>query len=194
LRELFHAGRFAALELGAGDLAAVQRLFESNPGYHQLVAGRAPTPSEAQEEFAARPPCPFGKKWLIGFEEERGELVGVADVISDIFGPGVWTVGLFFLATSLHGSGAARSLYEAMEAWMKREGALWSRLGVVEGNARAARFWEKAGYAEVRKRHGVEIGEKVNALSVMAKPLAGGTLAQYLALVSRDRPETPDTR
>jgi hypothetical protein len=31
----------------------------------------------------------------------------------------------------------------------------------------------------------------VNDLRVMAKPLAGGTLAEYLALVARDRPETP---
>ena len=32
-------------------------------------------------------------------------------------------------------------------------------------------------------------GTKVNTLRVMAKPLAGGSLAEYFALVARDRPE-----
>jgi len=62
-------------------------------------------------------------------------------------------------------------------------------LGVVEGNTRAERFWEKAGFVQVRKRYSVEMGNLVNTLRIMAKPLAGGTLAEYLALVSRDRPE-----
>jgi len=32
------------------------------------------------------------------------------------------------------------------------------------------------------------MGQKSNLLRVMAKPLAGGTIADYLALVERDRP------
>jgi hypothetical protein len=48
----------------------------------------------------------------------------------------------------------------------------------------------RRGVAEVRKRDGVQMGRQVNALRVMAKPLAGGTLEQHTALVSRDRPES----
>lgn len=191
MKALFRAGRFRALELGRADVPAVQRLFESNPGYHEMVAGRPPQPDEALREFEARPPAPFGKKWFIGFRDPRGAMVGVADIVADIFAKDAWTVGLFFVAAALHGSGTARPLYDAMEGWMRKEGALWLRLGVVEGNARAARFWEKAGYRDVRKREGVVIGKRVNTLRVMAKPLAGGTLADYLALVARDRPESP---
>ena len=47
------------------------------------------------------------------------------------------------------------------------------------------------GYAEVRRRTGVEMGQPVNTLSVMHEPLDGGSLAEYFALVPRDRPETP---
>jgi hypothetical protein len=79
----------------------------------------------------------------------------------------------------------------ALEAWMAGEGAQWSRLGVVVGNARAERFWQREGYRDVRRREGVQIGDRVNDLRVMAKPLAGGTLAQYLELVARDRPGSP---
>ena len=35
------------------------------------------------------------------------------------------------------------------------------------------------------------MGKKSNLLRVMAKPLAGGTIDEYLALVERDRPGSP---
>ena len=35
------------------------------------------------------------------------------------------------------------------------------------------------------------MGRKVNTVRVMVKPLAGGTLPAYLALVARDRPDAP---
>jgi len=35
------------------------------------------------------------------------------------------------------------------------------------------------------------MGRKSNLLRVMAKPLGGGTIAEYLALVERDRPSAP---
>jgi len=35
------------------------------------------------------------------------------------------------------------------------------------------------------------MGRKSHLLRVMAKPLAGGTIAEYLALVDRDRPGAP---
>jgi hypothetical protein len=33
------------------------------------------------------------------------------------------------------------------------------------------------------------MGARVNTVRVMMKPLAGGTLARYLSLIGRDRPE-----
>ena len=42
---------------------------------------------------------------------------------------------------------------------------------------------------QTRTRSGVEMGKLTNTLRVMVKPLASGTLEQYLSLVERDRPE-----
>jgi len=89
------------------------------------------------------------------------------------------------------GSGLARSLFDRVERWAIAGGATWLRLGVVTGNARAERFWSSAGFVEVRRREGVAMGAKVNTVRVMVKPLAGGTLADYLARVARDRPDAP---
>jgi hypothetical protein len=55
--------------------------------------------------------------------------------------------------------------------WIAGNGARWVRLGVVAGNARAERFWHRAGYREVRRRQGVVMGERVNTVVVMVRRL-----------------------
>jgi ribosomal protein S18 acetylase RimI-like enzyme len=103
----------------------------------------------------------------------------------------VWHIGLFVVATKLHGTGSAALLYEGLEDWMRRRGVRWLRLNVASGNRPAERFWEKSGYTEVRRRDGVDIGSRIHTMRVMMKPLANGSMAEYLDLVTRDRPGAP---
>ena len=188
---LFTAGAFRAVEMAAADIPALQRFFETNPEYHAAVTGAPPQSDEAQKEFDFAPPAgwPYEKRWLLKLVAEDGSIAGLADVIENLFIAGVWHVGLFMIATALRGKGAAPALYGALESWMRDGGAQWLRLGVVLGNSRAERFWEKTGYSEVRKRNGVEMGKQVNTLRVMAKPLAQADWPAYFAAVPRDRPD-----
>ena len=191
----FRAGRMAARELAACEVPLLQALFDANPLYFQAVNGRPPHADEAQQEFDERPPphLPFTRRWLLGLfdaDVDSKALQGVAVIVQDLCAPGVWHIALYLVATALHGSGAAAGTYRAMEAWVRRGGAHWLRLGVVAGNARAERFWQAQGFAEVRRRGGIDTGGRVNDLRVLAKPLAGGTLADYLVLVPRDQPDS----
>jgi GNAT superfamily N-acetyltransferase len=132
---------------------------------------------------------PFGRLWRIGVVDAGGELVAMASVASDFLAEGVWLLGFFLVASMLHGTGTSQALHAALESWMAGNGARWIRLAVVVGNARAERFWERTGYREVRRRHDEEMGERVNSVRIMVKPLAGGGPQEYLALVARDRPD-----
>jgi GNAT superfamily N-acetyltransferase len=186
---LFTAGAVRCDLLTPARMALVQEFYEANPQYFHNVEGQNPGPDAARETFDVGPPAgwPYERKMVLGFSDESRALVAVADIISNLFVEGVWHVGLFIVATRLHGSGAAQAQYEALEEWMKSQGARWARLGVVIGNTGAERFWERMGYVEVRKRLGVEMGRRVNDLRVMVKTLSGGTLSEYLARVERDR-------
>jgi GNAT superfamily N-acetyltransferase len=190
---LFRAAGLRAVILSEREVASLQAFFEANPEYFHAVGGEPPRPDEGEHEFHDMPPAPwtFRRKWVLGFLDGEGAMQGTATIISDLFAEGVWTLGLFVVATARHGSGAAPALYEGLEAWMRAEGARWSRLGVVVGNARAERFWDRAGYVEVRRRGGVEMGKRVNTLRVMVKSLAGGAIPAYLASVPRDQPGSP---
>jgi ribosomal protein S18 acetylase RimI-like enzyme len=189
---LFAGPGFRALEAGAQEIPALQRFFEENPEYFLAVSGEGPHAGQALEEFEDRPPpgWPWDGKWMIRFVDAGGAMVALADVVSNLLAPGVWHVGLFIVATRLHGSGRASEAFDALEAWVRDGGAQWLRLNVAVGNTRAERFWERTGFAEVRRREGVRIGRQDNTMRVMLKPLAGGSLAEYLALVPRDRPES----
>jgi hypothetical protein len=190
---LFAAGPYRAFELGARDVPRLQRFYDANPEYHLLVKGEPPGVAEAQKDFDDRPPAgwPYEKRWLIGFVDEGDAMVAVADVVSNLLAEGVWHVGLFIVATSLHGSGAAQAIYAGLESWMRAAGARWVRLGVVDCNERGARFWHRCGYREVRQRHGVPTETREHTVHVLVKPLANGPLAEYLEIVPRDRPEAP---
>jgi len=180
-------------ELGADDIDAVQRFFEANPEYFLTVNGEGPGPDEAKNEFVDVPPAgmPYRAMWLLGFYDRGGALIGVATIVGDFLQPHVWHVGLFIVATALQGSGVAQALYRRLERWMVEQGARWLRLGVVQGSVRAERFWLRCGYMQVRERGPVSMGKRRNLLRVMAKPVAGGTIDEYLALVERDRPSAP---
>jgi GNAT superfamily N-acetyltransferase len=191
----FQAGGLAARELAAQEVPLLQALFDANPLYFQAVNGRPPHPDEAQEEFDELPPphLPYTRRWFLGLFDAQADsdaLQGVAVVVQDLCAPGVWHVALYLLASALHGGGAASAVYRAMEAWMRDGGARWLRLGVVAGNARAERFWQARGFVEIRRRKGVDTGGRVNDVRVLTKPLAGGTLGEYLLLVPRDRPDS----
>jgi GNAT superfamily N-acetyltransferase len=191
----FAPGGFRARPLVASDVPVLQAFFDENPDYFLAVNGEPPRPCEAQEEFDDLPPAdmPFNARWLIGFTDRAGNLVGFAGVLSDILAPRVWHVGIFIVASSLHGTGAASALYDTLERWMAANGAAWIRLGVVEGNVKAERFWRKTGYREVRKRLGIAMGRRTNDVRVLVKPLESRSITDYLSLVERDNPDSETT-
>ena len=192
--ERFLAGDgFGAIEIGADAVPLLQRFFDANPDYFLAVNGEVAGAGEAHEEVHGSLPAgwPFTRKWVVGLVDRDGELVAMMNVVSDLLAAGVWHIGLFMVAGAARGTGLAQALLRRLERWAIAGGAAWLRLGVVAGNARAEKFWESAGFVEVRRREGVAMGRKVNTVRVMVKPLAGGTLPAYLALVARDRPDAP---
>jgi ribosomal protein S18 acetylase RimI-like enzyme len=179
------------VELDEQSQPQLQRFFEDNPEYFIAVEGEPAGPNAAHETIQAKPPpgWSFTKQWLIGYLNAGGSMIAVAEVVTDLLAPGVWHVGLFILATERHGSGEARIMMGGLESWAISNGAKWLRLSVVKGNARAERFWELLGFQDARTRESVEMGKRRNSMRIMFKPLTGGTRAQYLSLVDRDRPE-----
>jgi GNAT superfamily N-acetyltransferase len=189
-RRLFAAEGYEAVELGEVDLPALQTFFAGNPEYFLAVTGAPPRPDEAKQELEFRPPpgLPYEKVYVLGLLDSGDQMVAMASVLTDLLAPGVWHIGLFLVATALHGTGLAALLYEGLETWAKDEGASWLRLDVVAGNRKAERFWEKAGYMDVQRLPG-QLGSMTHTMRVMVKSLEGSDIDEYLRVVPRDRPK-----
>jgi GNAT superfamily N-acetyltransferase len=181
---------YAIHELRGPSSERLQAFFDANPEYWLRVFGRPPGPNDARELFETVPPpeMTWRGKHVLEIEARDGSVGAIADVITDLCAPGLWHVGLFIAATRLHGTGESAALYGALETWMRERGAAWARLGVVVGNTAAERFWKKMGYTEVKLRKAVEMKERIFDMRVMAKPLAGGTIAEYRSIMPRDDP------
>lgn len=179
------------LLLDANHEPLLQRFFEANPDYFQLVHGEPVRPDEARRELDDLPPAgwSYSTRYLIGYQHAQGELVAFASVITDLLAVGVWHIALFMVDSRQHGGGLASSLHQALQTWAQQQGARWLRLGVVVGNSRAEHFWARQGYVVVRQREGMVMGQLVHTVKVCLKPLNGNTLADYLAQVPRDRPD-----
>lgn len=186
---LFAAGDVEALELGAHDLPVLQAFFDANPEYFLTLGGKPAAPDEARTEFEGRPPAgmPYGEVVMIGFVDQSGSLAGMASVVSNLLADDVWHIGLYIVASRLHGTGAASAWYRALEGWMVGRGAKWLRLGALAANPKAGRFWEKMGYAEVRRRENVQMAGREHTVRVFVKVVGEYGLARYLELVARDR-------
>jgi len=189
----FAVDGYRALEVGQDAVPRLQAFLDANPEYHLMVTGGRPPADEAATEFGARPPdgWPYTKRWLLEIVDAGGAVVAVADVVSDLLAERVWHVGLFIVATALHGRGIAAKLYTGLEAWMRAHGAEWLRLGVVAGNARAERFWQAQGYREVRQRHGIVMGQRTNTVKVLVKPFGADAFDDYFTRVPRDLADAP---
>jgi GNAT superfamily N-acetyltransferase len=183
-------------ELVAEEIPRLQELFDANPEYFLAMNGRLPQGHEAQGEFDDYPPAhlPYARRWFAGLFDEHDEMIGVVAVVSDFCAAQVWHVALFMIATRLQGKGVARAVYEALEDWMRESGARWIRLGVVQGNERAERFWSRQGFHEVRIRQAAEPDGRTTNIRVMVKPKEARELKleieEYLTRVPRDRPES----
>ena len=189
---LFEVGDIRVHALQASGIGRLQAFFEANPAYFIAVNGEVARPDEAHREFFERPPptMPFSAVTVLSFDDAAGRMQAMATVLADLMAAGVWHIGLFVVDRALHGSGAAAAYYRGLERWVREQGASWLRLGVIEGNQPAERFWAKMGYTELRRRENQPYVRLTHTVRVLAKTLGERGLDEYLARVPRDRPES----
>lgn len=209
---LFAGGGLAARELQRDEIPLLQAFYDANPEYFLTINGVPPREGLAATEFDEVPPphLSFDRQWRLGLffepsavgagnsangeahgDTSNGRLGGVAMVTTNLCLPGVWHLGLFVVATRLRGTGVAAGVYTALEGWVRKGGARHLRLGVVQGNMPAERFWARQGYRELRQREGIDTGGRINTVRVLLKPLAEEGLEAYLQAMPRDRPGSP---
>jgi len=114
--------------------------------YFQLVSGRSVTRADVDEIFVTVPPTKtLTDKLILGVYEDS-TLIGMIDVIKDYPSESIGWIGLFLLVCDKRNHGLGKSVHQTLIEQLKACGANFIRLGVIERNTKALKFWERIGY------------------------------------------------
>lgn len=177
------------------DRPALAAFCRDNPEYDVFLTGEVPDEAEWVEDFMTDlPPASFNwtatHKLIARRHQEPDTIAAILDVTEDMIDKGVGHIGLFQVATALHGTGLAHELYQGLEDWLASRGTDVLRLGVLDGNARGMAFWTRHGFLETRRRQGMAPNGKTHLSHVMYKSLKPLTLEAYRLRVPRDDPKS----
>jgi GNAT superfamily N-acetyltransferase len=126
----------------AGDVPALQMLFDEDPEYFEINGRAIPV----EEIRTALPPGRTADDKFLFVLERDGRHAGMIDIIRDYPEPHVWHLGFIFLSKRARGGGAGRRCLRALYDWVRAQGGTVIRLGVVEPNAKARHLYATEGF------------------------------------------------
>lgn len=152
---------------------ALQALFEAAPTYHLNTGGVPASPDEGVGALQALPPGhDFRTKFVFGFGDGVGELIGCADVIRGYPEKSRAMLGLLLISEHRQAQGLGRHALQLVEEkileWPEIEAI---RIGVVETNAKVMGFWQKMGFRDTGLRRPYEQGRVHSQTILLEKPL-----------------------
>jgi ribosomal protein S18 acetylase RimI-like enzyme len=157
----FDGPRLVAVLASSEHAGQIQACLEGAPDYFARTEGRPPGPDAAAQLLADVEVDPSRRVYLLA-PRTGGPAIGVLDLHLDYPEPGTAHIGLLLFRESCQGLGYGKETTVAVEASLARDGYRALRLSVVDENVQARLFWERLGFAEVRRLdRGVTVFEKL---------------------------------
>jgi ribosomal protein S18 acetylase RimI-like enzyme len=129
------------------DGPALQAVFEASPDYFELIQGAPPGPTEAQTLVADLPPDKIHDDKFVFLVFGKGEVLrAVIDLVRNYPEPGIWFLGLLFVAPAARDKGLGTRLLDEICEHVKARGGSALRLGVVQANIRARALYDRNGF------------------------------------------------
>lgn len=159
--------------LTRADIDDVFAVLRQAPKFHLLTTGAPATSASATAVFDDLPPGkrPDSKR-VYGVVDDRGDVVGVVEVIVGWPTPTTAMIGLLVIAEPAQGRGLGRAAVEDVEAVVdEEEGCDVARVAVVDANDGALAFWKKLGFTENGVTRPYAEGSVTATVIVLEKPL-----------------------
>lgn len=145
----------------------IEEFFTQANDYAIFESGKSQPDSETKNLLTA---LPVGKeksdKIVLGIYGESAELIGVIDLIKNFPTQGEWMLGLLDLIPAVRKQGLGKKVHQDLVNLAKSKGATSLRIGVLQGNGAALRFWSSLGYQQIKETTLV-FGNKTHQVKVM---------------------------
>lgn len=166
--------KFYFTRLDENCLQEIGKFLTTCDDFSMLVSGQPHQPAEALGLLHDLPP---GKttddKLALGIRTEKGELIGVLDLVDGYPQDSVCFIGLLLLRPDYRGNGLGCQIMRCVAHWAARQGFKALMLGVVEENQVGIRFWESCGFESVETSSPRAFGLKTQRVLRMRKELHG---------------------
>ncbi|WP_202708876.1 GNAT family N-acetyltransferase [Sporosalibacterium faouarense] len=147
------------------DKDKVMNLFRECKDFFVLTEGVIPYDSDSF--FYDLPPGKnLEEKYLYGVFD-KNSLVAVIDMVSNYPEKGEWIIGLFLIHTKIRGIGLGREIHNLIKNFIISKGAEKLRIGVLEQNTNALKFWNKIGYKQTKITEPRKFGTKESKAVIM---------------------------
>ncbi|MDD3965802.1 MAG: GNAT family N-acetyltransferase [Candidatus Neomarinimicrobiota bacterium] len=150
-RQIFFSppNTFRIRVLGPEHEPALRILCKECSDYCTMVTGREPRLNDAGKILNELPPGKSKEdKFVYGLLDREERLVGILDVVRNYHEEGEWTIGLLMIRPEDRGRGEGRRMHAFVKLKVIEQGGRCLRLGVLENNTRAWKFWRELGYKE----------------------------------------------
>lgn len=145
----------------------VEKLCEECSEYFMLQDGVSPSMEAVNEIFVELPPNKnYEDKFVLGIYKVDNKLVGIIDIVKDFPTAGEWMLGLMLIKPDERGNGLGTTIHEALSKWAINLGAKSFRIGVMQDNYNAIKFWSGLGYKKF-KEVDMEFTAKSHKVDVM---------------------------
>ncbi len=155
------------------DLNILQVLCEDCIDYYEMNGGKKEDlVNAAKDLFNDLPPGKELKdKRIIGLFDNENRLIGIIEYIMGFPEVKTWYIGQMMISQKIRENGLGEKFLKEYLKNIQNCDVKKSRLGVLQENVKAYRFWYKMGFETVEIRDNYEIGDKVTKALIMEKVL-----------------------
>lgn len=125
-------------------LDIVLEILNSNQSYNILVNGN---PTRAMEEAKSEFLNKTTKSYLIGIDNKY---IGILDLLANNPNDNCPWIGLLMIHGEHHSMGYGRMAYLSLEEKLKQRNLANVRIGILQGNTKAKRYWSSLGFTFYR--------------------------------------------
>lgn len=134
------------------DEGVLLELCERCSDYFYLHEGGEPGREDVCQILKDLPPGKgYEDKFVLGIVNGKSDLIGVVDLVRDFPVKDEWIIGLLLLDPSERGKGLGRMINDYLASLASQYQADKLRIGVIENNGDAYRFWLRLGYYEIKR-------------------------------------------
>lgn len=163
---------YSVYRLFREDIPKIQEVFEKCNDYLLLVEGKTVEPKTGEEEFLS---VPKGKsvddKLILGICNQNKEIVGYLDALCGYPEEKSWWIGLLLFIPEVRSKSLGKKVMNGFIEYMLHKSVREIKLGVIEENHKAKRFWNNLGFEVILTTEPRQFGNKTHKVSIMHRIL-----------------------